>query len=665
TIRTIASNFDIICRIQSVRVPAIKENLFNQPELTWNFTINPPASDKVIIGILDNGVKDIPPLHDLIVDYGLDITDKINPDPLRVFHYHGTAVAMLAAIGLDYFNTAKTNFQADARIVPIKILNFDTGCFNIYDIEAAIREAANRGVRIFNLSVSGPSKMYNADISEYAYVLDKLSYENDILIFIATGNLSGDDMEAMASVTPAGKNRNLHTYPYHFYNPFKQSDEHVCEATNLCQPSESFNNISVGALAENLIPGSPFGLTPLKELPAYYTRKFYIDYSKKVNGSLVANKQVNHNINKPDIVMPGGDMMVTRSRMQVTGLGEIGTDYYKWDAGTSFASPLAANLAAKIITQYPAMNMQSAKALVINSADYLLDKEFLEVSVTEIKNELAISLFKKRFDLLEDGDRRKISARLSSEILYHKLAGKGMPDPNKVIFSDRKRVTVVIQDSIALASHKVVNLNIPAYLLKYKKAGYILILKATLCYKFLPVWNNQLGYNPLHISFNFLKSLKKDNPVRTADILTDRGHRYYNQFTQGLTTDQDKLKAKKEALGIKKSLQPWSEDFFPPSSKPFSNTQQHSLNITKEEIEKVNNQISIAVRCTYKRGLDQSVIDNLSKSLHEFSIVITIEEKKNTQLENFDLYDELVAINQLDTTLIQAAEAEDDLDADL
>ncbi len=84
-------------------------------------------------------------------------------------------------------------------------------------------------------------------------------------------------------------------------------------------PGESFNNITVGALADNKIPGPPTGLAALKELPAYYTRKHYIDYTRKINGADFKRSQMNYNINKPDIVMPGGDQLGAASGMQVLG----------------------------------------------------------------------------------------------------------------------------------------------------------------------------------------------------------------------------------------------------------------------------------------------------------------------------------------------------------
>jgi hypothetical protein len=295
-VKKIAENFDIICRIQSLRAPTIRPNRFNEPSLTWNLKFRPPSSD-VIIGILDNGVRRIEPLEDIIIDHKLDLTNKSRPNPLVASHPHGTIVASLAAAGVDFFNTTRTEFTSDAYILPIKILNSGQGYFNIYDIEQAIKKAIQLGVRIFNLSVSGPGKMYNEQITEFAYLLDRLSFENDILIFIATGNLEENSIESMKADLDAGRHRNFHRYPRHFYNPYKSSDCHVCEASNLCMPAESFNNITVGAIAENFNNTSASDMTVFKELPAYYTRKHYYDYTKKINNTEFKRSQVNHIIN--------------------------------------------------------------------------------------------------------------------------------------------------------------------------------------------------------------------------------------------------------------------------------------------------------------------------------------------------------------------------------
>lgn len=658
-VEILLKNFDIIYKVQSLRIPTIRQDEFNVPHLTWNVRIDPPEN-KIIIGVIDNGVRNIAPLQNVLLDSTLDLTNKANPDPTRATHTHGTVVASLAAVGADLFNPAIQHFVADAYIMPIKVLDFNEGCFNIYDIERVIKKAAREGVKIFNLSVCGPTINYNAVVSEYAYLLDKLTYNLDILIFIAAGNLDENDIAAM---NENGDETELHKYPNHFYNPNEISDNHACEATNICVPAESYNNITVGAIAENLRANTQPDLTPFKELPAYYTRKHYINPLAKINGTNFQDSQKNKNLSKPDIVMPGGDRLDSNSSMQVFGFGLNGNDFYNLDSGTSLSAPLGANLAAKILSKYGNLTMQSIKALILNSAKPLIDSSFLNDLEHKIKEEESQAAFNVPFTTLDKKQKSTIHPKFSAESIYKSLVGFGTPIIDKALYSDDKSVTVMIQDVIPAKTYKVININIPAYLLEYSRTSSVLILEATLCYKFFPVWGNQLAYNPLHISFNLVNSVEKNNPLKTAEILSNSKNEYFDQFYEDGMSDKDKQKARKKALGIKAGLQSWSEDFYPPANKPFSNVQHLSLQINKDEIRKVNNQISLAIRCTHKADLEQELMDHLSQKLHEFSIALNITEKPNDELWDYDLYDELIACNTLE--VVGELDIDNDLNVDL
>jgi hypothetical protein len=612
----------------------------------------------LVIGVIDNGVRVIDPLRHIFIESSIDLTNRLSPDPTRTRHTHGTVVASLAAVGTELFNTGRNHFVADARIMPIKVLEFGEGYFNIYDIERAIKRAHREGVRIFNLSVCGPTLGYNAVVSEFAYLLDKLAYNLDILIFIAAGNLDESDIEAM---NQPGDTIELHRYPNHFFNPNEMSDYHVCEATNICSPAESYNNMTVGAIAENFRADTLSHLTPIKELPAYYTRKHYINPLSKINGTVFQDSQRNTNLNKPDIVMPGGDRLDADSGMQVLGFGLNGNDFYNFDSGTSLAAPLAANLAAKILGNYNDLSMQSVKALILNSAERLTDSSFLGDLERKIRDEESQAAFGVPFNSLDR--KQKNTIKLSADTMYRNLVGFGMPQIGKAVFSYEKSVTVIVQDVIPVKTYKVININIPPYLLQYSKPSSILNLKATLCYKFFPVWGNQLAYNPLHISFNFVNGDEIDNPDKTADVLSNSKHDYFEQFYEPEMSDEDKLKIRRKILGIKSDLRPWSEDFFPPANKPFSNVQQLSLQINTAEMEKVDGQISLAIRCTHKPDMEEELKEYLTKGAHEFSIALNISEKPNTELRHYDLYDELVACNRLDA--VGQADVDMDLNADL
>ena len=120
-------------------------------------------------------------------------------------------------------------------------------------------------------------------MSDYAYMLDKIAYENDLLIFISVGNIAEQRLRELLVDEP----HELHGYPTLHYSPNASSDIHVCESTNIAKPSESYNNLSIGALAGNLESGLTSDISPSEELPAYYTRKFHYDWKFRRNRATV------------------------------------------------------------------------------------------------------------------------------------------------------------------------------------------------------------------------------------------------------------------------------------------------------------------------------------------------------------------------------------------
>src|SRR5690606_37295689 len=108
---------------------------------------------------------------------------------------------------------------------------------------------------------------------------------------------------------------------YHYYSPGHNSPIHSCTLTNIFIPAESMNHITVGALAENYRPDTQPHLSMDKNLPAYYSRKNHYDFTQPVNGSILSTNHGNKNLFKPDIAMPGGDLLNAASAMQVVGFG--------------------------------------------------------------------------------------------------------------------------------------------------------------------------------------------------------------------------------------------------------------------------------------------------------------------------------------------------------
>lgn len=640
-LRTLLNNFDIIQRIQSLHNIRVRPNIFGEKEMVSDATLN-LLEGAPTIGVIDTGVHRLAVLDPILEQDGLDLVDKNNPHPYEINltcdSSHGTTVATLAAFGNNFYRDIDADaVDADAKIFSIKVQCGETGLINIADIrEAIIMAHINYGIRIFNLSMTVRGKNYNQDISTYAYILDELAYKYDLLIFISVGNLSVEDIEYIQEVSAnpdtSEKVKRFLKYPNHYYNPYVTSEETEChdgECMNLCEPSESMNNMSVGAIAESFNTNhGNHGLSLGRNFPSYYSRKYHMDYNSFINGTRFKNNQKNKNLFKPDIVMPGGDQLDVESRMLVLAPRKDGLGLkIEQNPGTSYATPLAANIAAKIVRKYPNLNMQSVKALIINSADPI-DEYYLNDTINELK-----ALENDSYPNVDSKEKAFLSKKYSAERLSKYISGHGIPNIPKCLDSNDNRCTFVIEDIIAFDSHKAVNLNIPSYLLQYSKKGALLTLTATLCYKFKPKRADALSYCPIHISFNFGNSMNHDNPRMNAE-----------EYARQRASDD------KDRMAIKSDVGAWSDDFYPASSKVFSNVQKMSLNVSRDEIEKIQNQISIIFRCTGRDGFED--MNN------PFSFVLTIEQKQSAELDGNSLYDSLEQINMVEAVAQAALEAE-------
>jgi len=460
-IDTIESNFDIVQGITSSRALNVRPGMFGSLRIDHGFEVE--VSDNLpFVGIIDTGVNLIAPFNNLIENGGFNITGASNTD----ISGHGTLVAGLVIFGTDLPASVQDTYKAKCKVLPIKVLHRDNDGIDFPKLINAIKQAnIEKGVRILNMSLVFYPKKYNESFSEFAFELDKLAYELDILIFISVGNF---DSNALRDLLTTDIHEN-HQYPDFFYKLDGTSEIHSCENTNISIPSDSLNNISVGALAGNVEEGDNSDITPSSIYPAYYTRKFNFDYEQKVNTQNLTRNQKNKHLNKPDVVFDGGDLFNDNSGIEV--LVDNG-DFFRRTSGTSLSSPLIASMAAEILSLYPQLHTQSVKALLINSSGYYKPNK--------------LPAFENKSDLLK------------------KLIGFGIPNKERSLFSDNNVITMVIEDQIKPLEILSIPIILPEYL---KTAGNKLVLNVSLAYSFLPDKGNHLGYLPLHISFNLLKNL--------------------------------------------------------------------------------------------------------------------------------------------------------------
>lgn len=602
----LTDNFDIIQSINSNNSGIVKPNIFNLAEKSYGFEIINNANDELpIIGIIDTGIEKKSPLESIIInDDSFNLTNSSsfidNVD-------HGTAVATIAALGDKLYPNHIGEFESDARLLSIKTLDTNSGGIFESDVIELIRKANLKyNVQIFTLTIGyNDYKKHNEEVSNYAFALDKLSHELNILIFISICNVN-------ESQYLFDYNLNKSLFPKHFKTEF----------TNLCSPAESMNNITVGAFASNLENNVYTRITPVGTVPGIYSRTFHINWDLKIfkdkNGE--SNyRRTNKLLFKPDVISYGGDYD-NRFDVSKTGLKVLTTDkrsFFSKEVGTSYSAPFVANLAAKILKKYPdfSKNMQIIKALIINSS--MINEKNIEIKDIE-----------------------------SSVI------GNGLPNDLVSLNSSEDRITLILEDDIFPEEIKSYSLKLPYYLLDLTNSQSIIEFTSTLCFSFLPINKSQFTYCPIHMAFGYFDNLPLEKYKMDGDGKVLKNQNGTPQESYGINYN------KMESIRLKNS---WSQDYYY-KPKVLSNSQKVTFKLTKRFLEKnvdLNGNIivKIALNCKTHKLLDEIEKMKLKKTSVKFSLVTTVEElpyKNNTTsrlYEEMKLINDLNVINDLDTDL--------------
>jgi len=570
-VQLIAENFDIIqnatCSLSSI----VRPSDFNFVKREYGFNISNANADLPIIGIIDTGISMDTPLNSITIQ---DDSFSLEGNPLidvsgNKREGHGTAVAALAALGrFNHLNKFQGEVRADAKLLSIKLFESGNGYLSETQVVRMLYDAKSKypTMKLFVLTTCYDKfKAKNEPFSSYTYELDKFAHSTDSLIFICTAN----NKNAINENTD---------YDLAYFNSVH---------TNLSTPADSLNNVTVGAAAENLNGSTFYGISLGREYPTLFSRKGHIDLA-----AIFPRNKSNKNYFKPDVIECGGDLgfynpsaidYIDNSAMAVlSARPELG---YILETGTSLSAPLTANLAAKILNEYPNINAQTVKALIINGA-----------SLNNIQFPKQISH------------------------LLNVTAGNGFVDVENSLFSNENKATLILEDMISDTDLKIYPVNFPKYLLEDdlgRKKGLVKIT-ATLCFSFEPLQNNQLSYNPIHMAFSFFKN-------HSADEINAKNDDFNSKLRSTLSWSQN-------GRNVSKPI-------------PFSNSQKINFTIDLNHLISENQVLKLAIHCK----VSTQIIGGLPASYPKqfpFSMAITIEE--NTKKKSGKLYDELLAINNLE-----------------
>lgn len=272
----------------------------------------------VTIGILDNGIADIPHLKPWI-----DKRISSYPDQL-IKASHGTFVAGVALYG-DILQGEKwignNGFKLlDAAVFPDTTKEDLSEDDLIHNIQEVVRENCS-DVKIWNLSISWSKMINNNSFSDFAIAIDSLQDECNVLICKSVGNCNG----------------------FLYGRP----KDHIFEG------ADSVRSLSVGSLAHKK---GKFDLADVDN-PSPFTRI-------GPGPSYVI---------KPEVVHYGGNAGITdKGKVTQTGVKSFNKEGLLSSAvGTSFSTPritaLAAGLYQRIDEEFDPLLI---KALIIHSANY-------------------------------------------------------------------------------------------------------------------------------------------------------------------------------------------------------------------------------------------------------------------------------------------------------
>ncbi len=268
---------------------------------------------------------------------------------------HGTGVCGVAAYGdlLASFRTGR--FVPTAQLFSGRVTDEN----NEYDEDILLESQFDQAItyflstyptaRIVNISLGDLTKVYSDGYqTRFAAAIDDLAYrfaERGILIIVSSGNLQPN-----ASRTPE---ETRSQYPNYLLEP----------EARLIDPATAALAVTVGGIGigpeanRYWDPDVQIAIAGEAGFPSPFTRS-----GKGIDGAI-----------KPDIVEAAGDWILDRTHLRNSGIVTAGKNFAQGQflvsrAGTSFAAPKVANLAAQLMRRYPEYSSNLIRALIAHSA---------------------------------------------------------------------------------------------------------------------------------------------------------------------------------------------------------------------------------------------------------------------------------------------------------
>ena len=310
--------------------------------------VDPPPVDASAIAVLDSGLTSGHPLLAAAVG---DAQGYLEPHRSAndAEPWHGTFVGGLALYGDVHGAIQQRQFVPQLRLFSGKVFE-DDGQDQTEFVERAVEEAVRElhgqyGCRVFNLSYGDLNKVYDGrHVRGLAYTLDRLTRELGVLFVVPTGNLQLYQLPQDAR----------EQYPNYLFE----------EYARLLDPATALNVLTVGGISmfeatrdAQRYPTIEDHILARAHQPFPLTRR-----GPSINGAI-----------KPDVVEHAGNVALMRAGggTRHAGLGVVSLNGgfatgspFSEDIGTSYAAPVVAHKAARLLAAVPNASPNLLRALI-------------------------------------------------------------------------------------------------------------------------------------------------------------------------------------------------------------------------------------------------------------------------------------------------------------
>lgn len=466
-LKDLALNFPYILEIEETTISNLLDTSADVGIESIRPQIQAPNSDSAKVCIIDSGIQEqhffispaINSKHSISHVQGSPVADYVHP------HGHGTCVAGVVLYGETIPQTGV--IQLECILQNARVL--DDNCkLPRYLYPPSLMEKVikhfhgNYGTRIFNLSINSNYPHKKQLMSTWAFQIDKLCYELDIIVVISAGNIDGS---VSSNNLPSIKDYLNSEEPYPSY-----LSNATCRIAN---PGQSLLGVTVGSV----------GVAHLDN-----TNEKSFGGRGDVSSFSRVGPGLWHSI-KPDFVGFGGEWVITKTapirliQRAITSTELVNSTLHGSKAisrnglGTSFAAPFVTKVIAQIQNRLPNQTALVYKVLLANGSYW---------NVTPNNNYRDISLITNY--------------------------GYGLPDSSKVIENNEFRITYVGSHSIAPGEVHLYRILIPE---NVRRQGdqYETLISIALAFKAQPKRNG----NSFKSYFSSSASWKTNKPSESFE----------------------------------------------------------------------------------------------------------------------------------------------------